>query len=220
MSKKPKGYEQKFHVGHFTKGTHVMIDTGMSSGHFSAYVEDICANNPNSWVIFLDRPNPSREGEFANSDGGNRCFNICHVKKIWNRAEGRVTYHKYDDPVAPWAGHYRDMVAQVQKPKGCYVASGAGNLVAMLLTWHPDFNNVHDREYLLDIDALVADFDRQLPGKRTHQCPWVEFFDKKRSVKLLRKLMAKHKMSRHQAQRKHDAYMNDCFGVDNELQHS
>lgn len=203
-AKKVKGYLQKFHIGHFTKGTRVRIDVSFEPA-YDANVQYVTSNGPNSWVIATDVPCDTMPCGF-------KMLNIEHVKEVYAIAPGRVTF----DPDQGYSDYhdsqYRERAQYANKPRNNYVASSVAGLVSMLLNSHPAFRGSDEHEWVIDGDVLAEEFGKRMPGRQAKHCDWLRLYNKRHAVKVMKQLLAHNKVSRRKAEREYNEYMSELFG--------
>lgn len=199
-----KGYVQKFHVDHFPRGTRVEIQVGFEAP-FEANVMAVSSNGPNSWLIHTDANYPA-----AHSVSGFVTVNINHVKRILSRGAGSVVYKHQrllDDEHKGNERRHRDLCLFAKKPKSAYVGTSLNSIISEVLRNHPAFRLGREAEYWIDIDRLLKSFAAQMPGKRSKGQHWLVIYDKKRLVRLLKQLIATHKVSRRKMQREEEEWI-------------
>lgn len=80
----------KFHIGHFPRGSKVLIHVGILSNSVELTVDHTISNGPNSFCVI---------GTVANSEQeGMRGYNIDHVVKILKRGDGKDIHIPYRRP--------------------------------------------------------------------------------------------------------------------------
>lgn len=153
----------KFHIGHFPRGSEVLIHVGMLSDSVELTVDHTISNGPNSFCVIGTVTNSKQEGM--------RGYNIEHVVKILKRGGGKDIHKPYRQPTRT------SNTDQIVPPT---VANNytAWSLRTTIITiaW----GMFDTRQHVVDVDRLVSAVyasgiikQRQLKlGTEFEQHPW------------------------------------------------
>lgn len=161
-------------------------------------------NGPQSWIILTDDVCPILGGDSKAS------FNGSWLREIVSRGDGGV-YFRNDLDARKWATDeylrtQKELPAGFKRP-GQYASTSPHNIIRYVLSTHPSFAYVggpdmHIYNYIDDIVAAAVDrFDcAQLVGN--YYCGYR--INKKKLVKLLKRLIARTKLPRARLQKESD----------------
>jgi hypothetical protein len=163
-------------------------------------------NGPQSWVILTNDPCPIMGADKLAS------FNGAHLKEIVSRGTGGVQWHYNTDNEDYLRNKHKAVMETIPvglKNKHNYAARQPYELIQHVCSTHPKLAFLHGDMHLYELDWHELSLDDPTLGgiiKYHKQTYWSGFYvaNKKRLVKALLRMTARHKVSAYKEQRAQD----------------